>query len=243
MNGRVIWATARRVSAQLRHDPGTLALLVVVPCMLLTLFRYLFTEPTFDRVGAALLCVFPFTVMFAVTAVVTLRERTAGTLERLLAMPAGKLDLLAGYALTFGAIALVQAVLLSAVAFGPLDLDVNGSPTLLFAIAVLDGLLGMALGLFVSVFARTEFQVGQLMPAFILPQLLLSGLFGPRTDMATPLRWISDALPVSYAVDAAGRLTAGEGLTGAIGHDLAVLTGATVLALVLGAATLRRKTG
>jgi ABC transporter DrrB family efflux protein len=242
MSIAVTAATARRVTTQLRRDPGTLVLLLVVPAGLMTLFRFLFVQTVFDRLGACLLGVFPFTIMFAVTAVTTLRERTAGTLERLLAMPAGKLDLLVGYAVTFGGIALVQAGLLVALSVGPLGLDLAGGTSLLVLVAVLDGLLGMALGLFVSVFARTEFQVGQLMPAFVLPQLLLSGVFGPRTDMAPVLHVISDALPLTYAVDAGQRLAAAEGLTGWIVRDLAVLAGAAVGALALGAATLRRHT-
>jgi ABC-2 type transport system permease protein len=235
-------ATSRRVAAQLWRDPGTLALLLVVPAVLMALVRFLFTDAVFDRLGASLVGVFPFTIMFAVTAVTMLRERTGGTLERLLAMPAGRLDLLAGYAVTFAGIGLLQAGLLVTLSIGPLGLDLPGGTGLLIVIAVLDGLLGMALGLFVSVFARTEFQVGQLMPAFVLPQLLLSGVFGPRSDMAAPLRWISDALPLTYAVDAGRRVTEDEGLTGLMVRDLAVLAGASVIALVAGAATLRRQT-
>lgn len=229
-------ATALRVANQLRRDPGTLALLLVVPSVLMTIFRYLFDERVFDRVGPSMLGVFPFVVMFAVTAVTMLRERTAGTLERLLAMPMRKLDLLLGYALTFGTIAAMQATVLIA---WSVFLGLDTPSGLLVLLAVLDGLLGMALGLFVSVFARTEFQVGQMMPAFVLPQLLLSGVFGPRDEMVDVLRWISDALPMTYAVDAATRIARDDG---GVGPGLLVLGGATLLALVLGAATLRRRT-
>ncbi|TWP54278.1 ABC transporter permease [Lentzea tibetensis] len=232
-------ATALRVANQLRRDPGTLALLLVVPAVLMTLFRYLFSEFLFTLVGPSMLGVFPFIVMFAVTAVTMLRERTAGTLERLLAMPMRKVDLLLGYALTFGVIATVQSGVLIA---WSVFLGLDAPSGLLVLVAVLDGVLGMALGLFVSVFARTEFQVGQMMPAFVLPQLLLSGVFGPREEMADVLRWISDALPMTYAVDASSRLVRDEGLSGEVVRDLVVLGGATLLALVLGAATLRRQT-
>lgn len=156
-------ATARRVLAQLRHDPRTIALLLVVPCLLLTLLRFMYDgQPqAFDRVGAALLGIFPLLVMFLVTSVAMLRERTTGTLERLLTMPLGKLDLLLGYALAFGVVALVQAALASALTLGLLGLDVAGPTWLLFAVALGDGLLGMALGLLVSAFAATEFQAVQ----------------------------------------------------------------------------------
>ncbi|GAA0692896.1 ABC transporter permease [Kitasatospora atroaurantiaca] len=244
MNATRTLATARRVLAQLRHDPRTIALLLVVPCLLLTLLRYMFDgeAQAFDRVGAALLGIFPLLVMFLVTSVAMLRERTTGTLERLLTMPLGKLDLLLGYALAFGAVALVQATLASALTLGLLGLDVAGPTWLLFAVALGDGLLGMALGLLVSAFAATEFQAVQFLPAVILPQLLLCGLFVPREEMATVLRWASDVLPLSYAVDAMTRLTTTSGVSGLLVRDLAVIAAAALLALGLGAATLRRRT-
>ncbi|MEV4611906.1 ABC transporter permease [Kitasatospora sp. NPDC049258] len=244
MNLRRTLATARRVLGQLRHDPRTIAMLLVVPCVLLTLLKYMFDgQPgAFDRIGPALLGIFPLLVMFLVTSVAMLRERTTGTLERLLTMPLGRLDLLLGYGLAFGAVALVQAALASALALGPLGVDVAGPTWLIFAVAVGDGLLGMALGLLVSAFAATEFQAVQFLPAVLLPQLLLCGLFAPRDSMATALRWASDVLPLSYAVDAMNRLTGTPGVGSAVLVDLAVIAGATLLALGLGAATLRRRT-
>ncbi|MEU9127328.1 ABC transporter permease [Kitasatospora sp. NPDC048540] len=244
MNLRRTLATAGRVLGQLRHDPRTIAMLLVVPCVLLTLLKYMFDgQPgAFDRIGPALLGIFPLLVMFLVTSVAMLRERTSGTLERLLTMPLGRLDLLLGYGLAFGAVALVQAALASALAIGPLGVHVAGPTWLIFAVAVGDGLLGMALGLLVSAFAATEFQAVQFLPAVLLPQLLLCGLFVPRDSMATALRWASDVLPLSYAVDAMNRLTGTPGVGGAVLADLAVLVGATLLALGLGAATLRRRT-
>ena len=239
---RITYATARRVAAQLRRDPSTVALLVVVPPLLVTLVRFLFHETVFDRLGAALLGVVPFIVMFAVTAVAMLRERTTGTLERLMVTPAGRLDILGGYAVTFGLVALVQSAVLVAVASGLLGLRLTGGIGLLLAVAVLDGLLGMALGLFLSTFARTEFQVGQLMPAFVLPQLLLSGLFGPREAMAAPLRLVSDVLPLTYAVDLGQHITGHAGLTGTVIRDATILTAAVTLALLLAAFSLRRRT-
>ncbi|MFJ9520527.1 ABC transporter permease [Kitasatospora sp. NPDC101801] len=244
MNLRRTLATARRVLAQLRHDPRTLAMLLVVPCLLLTLLRYMFDgQPrVFDQVGGALLGIFPLLVMFLVTSVAMLRERTSGTLERLLTMPLGKLDLLLGYAIAFGLVALVQAALASALTLGLLGLDIQGPTWLVFAVAVGDGLLGMALGLLVSAFAETEFQAVQFLPAVILPQLLLCGLFVPRDAMAPVLRWVSDVLPLSYAVDAMDHLSTGPDVTGDLVRDLAVIGGCVLLALTLGAATLRRRT-
>ena len=243
MSLRITLATARRVLAQLRHDPRTLAMLIVVPCVLLALLAWIFDgTPTFDRIGAPLLGVFPFVVMFLVTSVATLRERTSGTLERLLTMPIGKLDFLLGYAIAFGLVAAVQAATATTLAVTLLDLDVAGPVWLLMLVAVLDALLGMSLGLFVSAFAATEFQAVQFMPAFVLPQFLLCGLLVARDEMADVLRWISDVLPLSYAVDAMRELTTSEEVDPSVWADLSVVGLAMLLALALGAATLRRRT-
>ena len=160
MSARLTLSTARRVLAQLRNDHRSVALMLVAPLVLLTLLRYVFDDApqVFDRVGGPLLALFPFITMFLVTSVAMLRERSSGTLERLLAMPLGKGDLLGGYALAFGSVAVVQTLLASALCLGPLGLDVAGSPALVVLLAVLDALLGTALGLLLSAFARTEFQ-------------------------------------------------------------------------------------
>ncbi|MGI8531790.1 MAG: ABC transporter permease [Geodermatophilaceae bacterium] len=245
MTIRIVLATTRRVLRQLRHDHRTVALMLVVPCVLLALVFWLYdSDPAvFDRVGPALLAVIPLTVMFVVTSVAMLRERTSGTLERLLAMPLRKLDLLLGYALAFGAVALVQATLVGTLSLWLLDLDIAGSPVLLVVTAVVSAVLGCALGLLSSAFARNEFQAVQFLPAFVLPQLLLCGLFVPREAMQTVLRVVSDVLPLSYAVDAMKEVSATRGPTGTAGVDYAILIGFILAALGLGAATLRRRTG
>jgi ABC-2 type transport system permease protein len=244
MTPRLALATASRVLAQLRGDHRTVAMLLVVPVLLLTLLRYIFDDATgaFDRVGGPLLALFPFVSLFLVTSVAMLRERSSGTLERLLAMPLGKADLLAGYALAFGLVAVVQTVLASAVALGPLDLDVAGSPVVVVVLAVLNALLGTALGLLLSAFAQTEFQAVQFLPAAVLPQLLLCGLFAPRETMAAPLRWLADVLPLPYAVDGMQEVVASATTTNALVVDTAVVCGCIALALVVGAATLSRRT-
>jgi ABC-2 type transport system permease protein len=237
-------ATTRRVLAQLRRDPRTVAMLLVVPLVLLWLLELVFAEQegTFARIGPALLALFPFTVMFLVTSVVTLRERASGTLERLLSMPIGKLDLLLGYGLAFGLVAVVQALLASALMVWVLDLEVAGPTWLLVVVAVVDAVLGCALGLFVSAFARTEFQAVQFLPAVVLPQLLLCGLLVPREELGRVLEAISDVLPLSYAVDAMQRITLEAEVSARLLADLGVVVLAIVLSLTLGAATLRRRT-
>ena len=244
MSPQITLATALRVVGQLRRDPRTIAMLVVVPCVLVALLRYVFDgQPeTFQRIGVPMVGIFPLVSMFLVTSIAMLRERTTGTLERLRTMPLAKLDLLAGYALAFAVIAVVQAAAVSAVAIGLLDLHVAGSTALVVALAVLNALLGMALGLFLSAFAATEFQAVQFMPAFLLPQLLLCGILAPRDSMSDVLRWLSAVLPMTYAYDALSRVAAGDGLRGDVAVDVAVLVAAALASLALGAATLRRRT-
>ena len=241
--GRTL-ATAGRVLRQLRRDPRTIALLLVVPCVLLWLLYLLFEgQPeVFDQVGGPLLAIFPFISMFLVTSVATLRERTSGTLERLLTMPLAKLDLLLGYGVAFGLVAIVQAGLATALAVGVLGLDVAGPTSLLLTVAVLDALLGVALGLFVSAFATTEFQAVQFMPAVVLPQILVCGLFAPVDEMATGLQWLAAVLPLTYAVDAMQTITASADPGSDIVVDLLVVSGFALAALVVGALTLRRRT-
>ena len=127
MSPRITAAVTGRVLTQIRRDHRTLAMLLVLPCLLIALLWWMFKDsgPVFDRLGPALLAIFPFIVMFLVTSVTTLRERSSGTLERLLAMPTGKLDFLLGYALAFGLIAAVQSALAVGVSVGLLDLDVR----------------------------------------------------------------------------------------------------------------------
>jgi ABC-2 type transport system permease protein len=234
-------ATARRVLQQLSHDRRSAAIIVLLPTVLLALFRYVFDGDTrvFDRVGPQMLGIFPFTVMFLVTSVTMVRERTSGTLERLMTTPLRRGELIAGYAVAFALAALVQSVISASVAIIWLDLP---SPWVVVLFAVVDAVLGTALGLFFSAFARTEFQAVQFMPAVVIPQLLLCGLLTERERMALPLEWLSTVLPLTWATDAFTESLTTSGLDAAMWRDLAILCGC-VAAAVLGASlTLRRRT-
>jgi ABC-2 type transport system permease protein len=184
MNPRIVIATTGRILRQLRHDRRTVALLVAVPAVLLALlfFMYEGDDSAFDRIALAMLGIFPFVIMFLVTSIAMLRERTTGTLERLLTTPLGKLDLLFGYGVAFGLAATVQASVAAGAAYWLLGLDTAGGAGLVVLIAVVNAVLGVALGLFCSAFAQTEFQAVQFMPVVVVPQILLCGLFVPRSS-------------------------------------------------------------
>ena len=243
MNPAITAATAGRVLRQLRNDPRTVAMLVVVPSALMILLRYVYngSQRTFDSIGLSLLGIFPFVTMFLVTSVAMLRERTSGTLERLFTTRLAKLDLLIGYALAFAAATVVQIGVVSLIAFGWLGLDARAGVGWVLVLALASALLGMAMGLLVSAFARTEFQAVQFLPAVVLPQFLLCGLLTPRSEMVDLLRWLSNLLPMSYAVEGLSRV--GQGTVDAVLiRDVGVVLACIVAALALGAATLRRRT-
>jgi ABC-2 type transport system permease protein len=243
MNPAITLATVRRILSQIRHDHRTLGLIVAVPSVLMILLYYVIDDQlVFNRWAPMLLGLFPFVAMFLVTSIATLRERTSGTLERLMTMPLGKLDLLLGYGIAFGLTALIQVGLALTIAMTWLGLELAGSVAMLTLAAVLNALLGVALGLFASAFSRTEFQAVQMMPALVLPQLLLSGLLVPRDQMATFLEWLSNVMPLSYAIEAMQEVTASAEVTETLWTDVAVIGGCVLLALVLAAATLRRRT-
>lgn len=244
MSTRIIGATVGRILRQLRHDHRTIALIVVIPLVLMTLVYYMLDgqEPTASRIVLTMLGIFGFVIMFLITSIAMLRERTSGTLERVMAGPTGKLDLLFGYGLAFGLLAAVQSVITSGFAYLVLDLQTAGPAGLVVLIAVANALLGVGFGLLVSAFARSEFQAVQFFPAVVLPQMLLCGLFVPREQMARWMEVLSDFMPVTYAVDALNEVGQQSEATAAYWRDLGIVAACILLALVLAAATLRRRT-
>lgn len=240
----ILASTIKRILSQLRHDPRTIAMIIVVPTLLITLIYFMYEgQPhVFDRIALTMLGVFPFIVMFLITSIAMLRERTTGTLERLFTTPVGKLDLLFGYGIAFGVAATAQAAVAGGFAYWVLDMNTAGGVGLVILIAVANAVLGVALGLLCSAFARTEFQAVQFMPLVVAPQLLLCGLFVPREDMAGWLQAISNVLPMSYSVEALTEVGMHSEPTGIMWRDLTVVVGAIVVSLILGAATLRRRT-
>lgn len=244
MNPRIALATAHRVLRQVRRDPRTIALLIAVPCLLLVLLKYVLDDraTTFQTIGVPLLGLFPMISMFLVTSITMLRERATGTLERLMTMPLSKIDILLGYGIAFGILAAIQATVVSIVGFLLLGLDVPHSPVLVVGLAILNALLGMSMGLFLSALARTEFQAVQFMPAFVFPQLLLCGLLVPRPDMASVLEAASALLPMTYAYEALVSVTSPGDLGSGVVRDALATVAFMVAALALGAPTLRRRT-
>ncbi|HEY1093878.1 MAG TPA: ABC transporter permease [Glycomyces sp.] len=244
MSLRITFITAGRILRQLLNDRRTVVLILAVPSLMIALISAIMdaAPEAFNSVGLILLAFFPFMMMFMITSITLLRERTGGTLERLMTTPTGKLDLVGGYAIAFGVAAASQTVIAASVAYLFLGLETAGPAWAVFLIAVIASLFGMALGLFVSAFATTEFQAIQFMPVFVVPQLLLCGLIWPRDQMAGWLQGVSDALPITYAVKALGEVQLHPEVTAAMWRDLSIVAAAALVATALGAATLRRRT-
>lgn len=243
MNVQRTLATAGRVLTQIRHDPRTIALLLIVPSLLIGLVAWIFSDTTtFSNIGPAMIALFPFVVMFLVTSITTLRERRTGTLERLLSMPLGKGDLILGYTLAFGLLAVIQSAIAVGFAVWVCGLTISGSIWVLLAVAVADAILGTTMGLLASAFANTEFQVVQFMPALVFPQILLGGIFIARSQLPDGLRQISDWLPLSHAIDAMQAVAANSHDAAYIGGELLIIGAWIVGAIVVGSVTLRRRT-
>jgi ABC-2 type transport system permease protein len=243
MSARKTLATTRRVLKQLGHDRRTVGLILLVPLVLITLLRYVFDKQPmiFNSIAPMILGIFPLLIMFLITSIATLRERTSGTLDRLMTEPIAKSDLIFGYALAFSIVGFVQACLASAVTLGLLGVTVMGGTIPVIITAVFAAFLGTSLGLLVSAFARNEFQAVQLVMPIIMPQILLCGLFVARDQMAPVLQWLSDIFPVTYAVDAMKQVSLYSTWTSDLTRDLVIIGGCGIAALILGATTIRRQ--
>lgn len=235
-----IRATTVRVLVQLKNDKPTLACIFVIPVFLEVTLRLIYSgnDTMFNLWGVPLLWIFPFIVMFVVTSITTLRERTSGTLDRIMTMPTNKYEFILGYALAFSLISTLQSLLVTAIMLGPLNLTVRANVIVVLGTAVIIGLLGTSLGLFVSAFAKNEFQAVQLMPAVVMPQLLICGLLVPRHEMPSFLDFISNVMPLTYATDAMNHLARTSSLTWQYWHNLLLIVVIVFLVLLMGALTI-----
>jgi ABC-2 type transport system permease protein len=247
---RAYLATTGRILRQLAADHRSVAMILVVPSLIITLMYFMFVDAPhppgapspFNNACLIMLGVFPLIVMFLITSITMQRERVSGTLERILTTPLRRVDLLAAYGSAFSVAAAAQATLACLVSFWLLGLQTAGSPLLVFGIAIVNAVLGVGLGLLCSAFARTEFQAVQFMPLVIAPQLLLCGIIVPRDVLPGWLHAISNVMPASYALEALREVGANPELTGTAARDIAIVVAFAVLALGLAAATLRRRT-
>jgi ABC-2 type transport system permease protein len=208
--------------------------------------HYLYGGPGFDTLdyfGAAFIGLVVFFLVFVITIVAFLNERSQGTLERLMASPLRRGEIVLGYMLGFTVLALIQSAEVLVFSLAVLKVHNQGNVILIFTIEALMALTAVNLGIFLSMFARTEFQAVQFIPLVIVPQVLLSGILFPVSTEPRPLQVVSDVLPLTYAVNGLRDvMVKGADLTWAsLQLDAGVVAGFCVLLIVAGVATLRRR--
>jgi ABC-2 type transport system permease protein len=208
--------------------------------------HYLYGGPGFDTLdyfGAAFIGLVVFFLVFVITIVAFLNERSQGTLERLMASPLRRGEIVLGYMLGFTVLALIQSAEVLVFSLAVLKVHNQGNVILIFTIEALMALTAVNLGIFLSMFARTEFQAVQFIPLVIVPQVLLSGILFPVSTEPKPLQLVSDVLPLTYAVNGLRDvMVKGADLTwSSLQLDAGVVAGFCVLLIVAGVATLRRR--
>jgi ABC-2 type transport system permease protein len=226
---------------QLIRDRRTIALLVIVPLVIASLIGVSVPDKSIlDYTAPAILAVLILFFGFLLTGISFLRERTQGTLERLMASPVSRLDIVGGYLLGFLLFALVQTLIIFFYMIYVLKINYHGELWQILVFQVIIGIGAVCLGTFFSVFAKNEFQMIQFIPLIIVPQIFLCGLLWPVSQMPNYLQWLANCLPLTYGVDGIrAMMLQGQNLLD-IGKDVGVLAAYAVGLLILAALTLRR---
>jgi len=238
---RLAFTVASRVIRQLTRDRRTMGLIFIVPLVVMTLIGLSFPETSvLDYIAPALLATLALFFGFLLTGISFLRERSQGTLERLMASPISRLDLVVGYLCGFFLFALVQTLIILLFTIYVLKVSHHGDLWQIFVFQVIVIIGAVNLGIFISTFAKNEFQMVQFIPLIILPQVFLSGVLWPVEQMPDYLQWISVVLPLTYAVEGLRDIMlSGQNMID-VSVELAVLVGFALLISVLAAITLRR---
>jgi len=218
-----------------------MALIVIVPLVVMTLIGLSFPEGSvLDYIAPALLATLALFFSFLLTGISFLRERSQGTMERLMASPVSRLDIVVGYLFGFFTFALTQTLIILLFTIYVLNVRYYGDLWQIFVFQVVVITVAVNLGIFISTFARNEFQMVQFIPLILFPQIFLCGVIWPVDQMPDYLQWLSAILPLTYAVDGLRDIMlAGKSLLD-VGFELSVLIGFAVLISILAAITLRR---
>jgi ABC-2 type transport system permease protein len=218
-----------------------MVLIVVVPLVVMTLIGLSFPEGTvLDYIAPALLATMALFFSFLLTGISFLRERSQGTMERLMASPVSRLDIVVGYLFGFFIFALLQTLIVVLFTIYVLDVRYYGDLWQIFVFQIVIIAAAVNLGIFISTFARTEFQMVQFIPLIIFPQVFLCGVIWPVEQMPDYLQWLSKIMPLTYGVDGLRDIMlAGKSLLD-VGFELAVLVGFAIVISIIAAFTLRR---
>lgn len=241
---RYTFTIAGRVCRQLLRDRRTIALIVVVPMVVMTLIGLSFPEEmVLDYIAPALLATMALFFSFLLTGISFLRERSQGTMERLMASPVSRLDVVLGYLFGFFLFALAQTLIILLFTIYVLDVNYSGDlwQIFVFQIVIIAGAVN--LGIFISTFARNEFQMVQFIPLILFPQIFLCGVIWPVEQMPEYLQWIGRFLPLKYGVDGLRDIMLSGMSLIDVWFELLVLVGFTVATSILATFTLRRGVG
>ena len=232
---------AGRVMRQLIRDRRTMALLLIVPVVLMTIIGLSFPQTSvLNYIAPALLATLALFFGFLLTGISFLRERSQGTMERLMASPVSRLDIVIGYLFGFFIFALVQTTIILLFTIYVLDVTYRGDLWQIFVFQIVVIIGAVNLGIFISTFARNEFQMVQFIPLIIFPQVFLCGVLWPVEQMPDYLQWLSKILPLTYAVDGLREIMLNAKSLIDVGLELAILVAFAVFISILAAITLRR---
>ena len=225
------------------HDRRSMGLVVGAPLIVMSLVGFSFSnqEEVLNRIAPALIATFVLFFTFLLTGVSFLRERTQGTLERMLATPAGRGDILGGYLLGFIPFAAVQGAVILAFTILALRISYQGNLAHITLLLLVLVIVAVNLGIFISIFAKSEFQVVQFIPVVLAPQVFLSGIILPTEQMPEYFQVLSLAMPLRYGVDGLQKIMLEGGGIGSIIGELTILLGVAVCLICLAAFTIRRR--
>ena len=236
-----IMTIARRTIIQLARDRRTIALILIVPLVIASLVGVsLPSKQMLDITLPAILATLILFFGFLLSGIAFLRERAQGTRERLMASPVSRLDIVVGYLLGFLLFAMVQTLILFFYAVYVLDAKFSGDLWQIIIFQVLIGILAVCLGIFISAFAKNEFQMVQFIPLLIVPQIFVCGLLFPVDQMPNYLQWLAKFLPLTYAVDGIRALMLNGKDLADIGKEIGVLAAYAAGLMVLAGISLRR---
>jgi ABC-2 type transport system permease protein len=235
---RGAYPVARRLLLSIRGDRRTLGLVVVVPAFIIWLLSEVFTRT--GPVAPILLGVFVFFLTYLLTAVGFLRERTDGTLDRVLVAPVSRTGLIVGYVAGFGVLATIQSAVMLGAAVVFLEVSFEYGVGLFFLVEILGALSALGLGVLLSLFAETEFQAIQFIPVVISPQIILGGTFLPVEQLPWYLEYPARVMPVTYLIEAMEYVVNGQGTAGDMQFALGALVAFATVAIVVAALVVRR---
>jgi ABC-2 type transport system permease protein len=238
---RSTFTIASRIIIQMVRDRRTIGLLVIAPLVIASIVGVSIPDKRMlDYTAPAILAVLILFFGFILTGISVLRERSQGTMERLMASPAARMDIVGGYLLGFLLFAILQTLIIFFYMVYVIKVNYQGDLWQILIFQVIIGVGAVCLGTFFSIFARNEFQMMQFIPLIILPQMFLCGLLWPVEEMPNYLQWIANFLPLTYGIEGIRALMLqGQSLL-EIGKDIGILAAYAVGLLVLAALTLRR---